>query len=411
MIDTLMPLIKQFIPFAQERMKFSEPPRLFLRGDSKNAENPLGKTAHYDPSDKSITIYITNRHPKDIMRSLSHELVHHAQCCRGDLDGTQNAGLGYAQNDEHMREMEREAYEVGNMCFRDWEDGIKSTIYFEHLQKGEKKMSTKDWKNKEMGTLLSEAWGFGFNLEEQKEGFHACASHVKENSSGRAGRCINHTLTEDNQVTHYTVEFDSEIVENIPVDELTVTEEGMHSHGKRDDYKHDDKKPRRKHKVDEKQFANSDELDGDSDGKPKWADKDDPANKGKKKLDEEEEEIEERRGRGRADPRIQRAPDNRARPLEEEEELQEFRPPRNQYGNFEYNDGAPAAGGGSRGDEGGDDRDDDNDDKEEVKERRGRGRNDRHIRGTPDNRLRENIKDIIRQALRAEGIVTNGQEK
>ena len=42
-------------------------------------------------------------------------------------------GEGYAQTDEHLREMEREAYEVGNMCFRDWEDSIKSTIYFEHF--------------------------------------------------------------------------------------------------------------------------------------------------------------------------------------------------------------------------------------------------------------------------------------
>ena len=56
-------------------------------------------------------------------------------------------------------------------------------------------------------------------------------------------------------------------------------------------------------------------------------------------FDEEEEEIEERRGRGRADPRIQRGPDNRARPLEEEEELQEIYP-RNEFGNYEYNDEA-----------------------------------------------------------------------
>ena len=350
MIETLMPLIKNFMPFAQERMKFSEPPRLFLKGDSKNAENPLGKTAHYDPAGKSITIYITGRHPKDVLRSLSHELVHHAQCCRGDLDGEQETGLGYAQNDEHMREMEREAYEVGNMCFRDWEDGIKSTIYFEHLQKGEKKMSTKDWKNKEMGTLLSEAWCFGFKLDEseQNEGkSHDCSNHVKENATGREGRCINHTLTENNEVTHYTVEFDDEIVENIPVSELTKLDELVHSHaGKRDDYEHDKKKPRREHQaVDEEPL-------------------------------EEEEEIEERRGRGRADPRIQRGPDNRARPLEEEEDAEEI-----------------------------------NEEEEEIEERRGRGRNDRHIRGTPDNRLRENIKDIIRQALRAEGNKTNGQEK
>ena len=170
MIDIISPLIKQFLPFAQERMGFSEPPRLFLRGDDKNAQNPLGKTAYYDPDKQSITVYITGRHPKDVMRSISHELVHHAQCCRGDLDGHHRADPGYAQNDEHMREMEREAYEKGNMCFRDWEDSLKNTIYLEHLQKGENKMSTKDWKNNEIKGLLAESWGFKMDLSKLTEG-------------------------------------------------------------------------------------------------------------------------------------------------------------------------------------------------------------------------------------------------
>ena len=68
--------------------------------------------------------------------------------------------------------MEREAYETGNMCFRDWEDSLKQTIYFEHLQKGENKMSIKDWKNKEIGTLLSEAWGFKFSSLEEFDEFN-----------------------------------------------------------------------------------------------------------------------------------------------------------------------------------------------------------------------------------------------
>ena len=170
MIEIISPMIKQFLPFAQKRMGFDAPPKLFLRGDDKNAQNPLGKTAYYDPGQKSITVYITGRHPKDVMRSISHELVHHAQNCRGEFDKPHQMGDGYAQNDKHMREMERQAYEIGNMCFRDWEDGLKNTIYLEHLQKGEKKMSTKDWKNKEIGQLLSEAWGFKFNsLEEFNE--------------------------------------------------------------------------------------------------------------------------------------------------------------------------------------------------------------------------------------------------
>jgi hypothetical protein len=163
-IDLLMPLIKQFMPFAQERMGFKEPPRLFLKGDANNASNPLGRTAFYDPAERAVTVYITSRHPKDILRSISHELVHHTQNCNGDFSDAGEMGEGYAQKNPHMREMERQAYEIGNMCFRDWEDSIKQTIYHEHLNKGDYTMSTKDWKNKEMKSLLSEAWGFKMNL-------------------------------------------------------------------------------------------------------------------------------------------------------------------------------------------------------------------------------------------------------
>ena len=69
-----------------------------------------------------------------------------------------------------MREMERQAYEMGNMCFRDWEDSIKGTIYNESLQKGvNKRMSIKNWKDRELNTLLIEKWGFKFDIDALKE--------------------------------------------------------------------------------------------------------------------------------------------------------------------------------------------------------------------------------------------------
>mgnify|MGYP001376598366 CR=1 FL=1 len=66
---------------------------------------------------------------KDILRSIAHELVHHLQNEKGELTDAGYSGKGYAQKNPHLRKMEREAYEKGNMCFRDWEDGIKNTIY------------------------------------------------------------------------------------------------------------------------------------------------------------------------------------------------------------------------------------------------------------------------------------------
>ena len=56
---------------------------------------------------------------------MSHELVHHTQNCRGDLEN-RPTGPGYAQEDSHMRDMEREAYEEGQMVLRDFEDNLKN---------------------------------------------------------------------------------------------------------------------------------------------------------------------------------------------------------------------------------------------------------------------------------------------
>jgi hypothetical protein len=170
MIDVLKPLIKQFMPFAQQKMGFSRPPRLFLRQDAQNAANPMGKTGFYDAESEAITLYISGRHPKDIMRSLAHELMHHTQNCNGEFEKTTSMGEeGYAQNDPHMRTMEIQAYQA-SIVFRDWEDSCKGTIYYEHLQKGDKSsMSTKNWKNQELKSLLTEKWGFKMDLSKLNE--------------------------------------------------------------------------------------------------------------------------------------------------------------------------------------------------------------------------------------------------
>ena len=111
---------------AKEQYNFENTPKLILRQDQNNANNILGKTAYYNPADMSIVLYITDRHPKDICRSFSHELVHHHQKERGDLDRGDSSSPTYAQDDPHMRKMEMEAYLKGNMLFRDWEDKIKN---------------------------------------------------------------------------------------------------------------------------------------------------------------------------------------------------------------------------------------------------------------------------------------------
>ena len=127
-VAEITPFVKDLYSFSQKRLGFNRPPVINFDSNLENAENVLGKTAWYEPDSHIITILIDKRHPKDILRSIAHELVHHSQNCRGEFDGTETTEAGYAQNDEHMREMEREAYEQGNLCLRDWEDLRKKTL-------------------------------------------------------------------------------------------------------------------------------------------------------------------------------------------------------------------------------------------------------------------------------------------
>jgi hypothetical protein len=100
-------------------------PKLILRQDAENGELTLGRTAYYDPNNLTIVLYTSNRHPKDILRSFAHELIHHVQNERGDLHLGDASDPQYAQNDEHMRKMEKEAYLQGNLLMRDFEDNFK----------------------------------------------------------------------------------------------------------------------------------------------------------------------------------------------------------------------------------------------------------------------------------------------
>tara|TARA_Y100001937_G_C6853728_1_gene213236 strand:+ start:129 stop:506 length:378 start_codon:yes stop_codon:yes gene_type:complete len=110
---------------AKEKFAIKSTPKLKLIDNVENSKSLFGKTAHYNPVNEEITLYTTNRHPKDICRSFAHEVIHHVQKERGDIEPTTSLGPNYAQEDGHMRKMEMEAYLKGNMLFRDWENTVQ----------------------------------------------------------------------------------------------------------------------------------------------------------------------------------------------------------------------------------------------------------------------------------------------
>lgn len=123
--EDLKKYLKEFYNYAKKELQLDVVPRLFLKNDEENSSNFLGKTGYYDAGNQEIHIFITGRHAKDIVRSFAHELVHHDQNIRGmnaNIDMSVTSDPAYAQKDPALRNMERDAFERGNMLFRDWCD-------------------------------------------------------------------------------------------------------------------------------------------------------------------------------------------------------------------------------------------------------------------------------------------------
>ena len=121
----------QLYAYQKKQLKLKTDPSVHLISDEVNARKLLGRTGYYDPDKKKICLYITGRHPKDILRSFAHEVIHHWQHENKQLEKSEkregvNSDPQYAQNDPWLRQMEKQAYLLGNMMFRDWEDGKKA---------------------------------------------------------------------------------------------------------------------------------------------------------------------------------------------------------------------------------------------------------------------------------------------
>jgi hypothetical protein len=124
------PMIKSLTEYMLDKgMNIRPLPKVkFVDDDAENAQNFFGKTAYYSPTENVIVLYTMNRHPKDVMRSYAHEMIHHMQNCDGRL---QNITTQNTNEEGDLPEIEREAYEKGNMTFRNWTDTLTEGVLTE----------------------------------------------------------------------------------------------------------------------------------------------------------------------------------------------------------------------------------------------------------------------------------------
>jgi len=105
-------------------VKITPLPDIVTKEDPEQANDFFGKTAYYSPSELKVVLYTLGRHPKDVCRSFAHEMIHHKQNLQGRLENIQTTNIN---EDEYLKEIEREAYLEGNEYFRGWEDSVKNS--------------------------------------------------------------------------------------------------------------------------------------------------------------------------------------------------------------------------------------------------------------------------------------------
>ena len=158
-LSALEPHVQGMYDYFDQKLGFQKPPTIVFDSDPSNQDKVLGKTAYYDPDALEIYIYSDGRHPKDMLRSIAHELIHHQQNLEGRLDVGGYSGPGYYLENDKLRVVEHEAMLEGNKLLREYEDTIK---------KESKDMSLKEWKNNELNQRLMKKFGI---LKEEKEPF------------------------------------------------------------------------------------------------------------------------------------------------------------------------------------------------------------------------------------------------
>jgi hypothetical protein len=118
------PYISSLVEYMLDQgMNITPLPEIKLKQDEVEASNFFGKTAYYNPNDKEIVLYTLGRHPKDVCRSFSHEMIHHIQNLEGRLANIKTVNTN---EDSNLQEIEKEAYLKGNITFRNWEDSLKN---------------------------------------------------------------------------------------------------------------------------------------------------------------------------------------------------------------------------------------------------------------------------------------------
>ena len=113
-------IIKDFVNFIKTKVKFEgDLPKILITYNEDEAKDSKS-FGRYTPHDSEIKVVGINRNLADILRTLGHELIHHSQNLKGELDI--NSG-------EDGSEQENEANSLAGVIMREF--GKENPIIFE----------------------------------------------------------------------------------------------------------------------------------------------------------------------------------------------------------------------------------------------------------------------------------------
>lgn len=120
------PFLSSILEFMlDKKMSITPIPNIEIKQDVDAATDVFGPTAYYDSTNKIVCLYVLGRHPKDVLRSFCHEMIHHMQNMEGRLPAFNTSNT---QEDTTLNEIEKEAHALGSMTFREWEDTVKNNF-------------------------------------------------------------------------------------------------------------------------------------------------------------------------------------------------------------------------------------------------------------------------------------------
>lgn len=106
--------------FQKEGLQLEPLPEIILKKEPQS-NGLLDKTGDYDPNNNIIHVYTSGRHPRDVYRSLAHEIYHAHQNHVGKIGQVSTEQIS---QDKQLEELEGEAYREGNLLFRRWLESL-----------------------------------------------------------------------------------------------------------------------------------------------------------------------------------------------------------------------------------------------------------------------------------------------